>query len=728
MIDEHDVREMLQRRADVAPATPADTSTVVRRARRRLALNGAVATVAAATIAVATFAGLDAIRSAPIPADHRSEEHGIFAPVAGRIVYVNDGIDRGYDPGLWAVDPSGPSDTAEGPSVADDVASTLVQLDLEEAIPLDWSSDGTELLFKRTDEGPFPDEYLYILHADGSETRLNSEPMYFAEHSATISPDGERVVFAAQGDHLGLYAVDTEGGQPVPLPYPSYGLVGAPTFSPDGSQIAYLVYGDLPAGNPHEEHVWVADADGSGAHEILADDETVFGGSTGLQWSPAGDRLAVGANFKGAADAVYTFAPDGSDFTRVINGGISPYWSPDGTQIAYTQTDPLGGASAGLAIADADGSNVREFGFAASGPWHPAGLARANETTPIPNETTPMPTESFPRIGGELLSFTGDRGVPGDLVAVNPETGEERLLVADVDKIYSASWSADGRWVAYETKGADGHRELWVAGESQGPRLVATGGTGLFVALALHWMWSPTGAELATIGHSKLGTIDLATGETTDLGKVVADLLETNSPPTWAWSPDGTRLVFATPEGAPEGSLDTVDVRSGERSLLARLPDEDWDLTEGVLWSTDGARIAVLIRKASNGAGRLYVMDADGSNIRVVADDYDPLGVAWSPDGTRLAFGEGSEADGDVRIRVATMDGAAPADIGSVPFLGCTYNYECTLTWPPDGSQIAFRKAESGAVAFDATGAGEAGPIDELTYLSWEGGTYPYRA
>jgi Tol biopolymer transport system component len=232
-------------------------------------------------------------------------------------------------------------------------------------------------------------------------------------------------------------------------------------------------------------------------------------------------------------------------------------------------------------------------------------------------------------------------------------------------------------------------------------------------------MWSPTGADLATIADSRLSTIDLVTGETTDLGRAIADLLASNQGPTWAWSPDGTRLVFAAPEGAPEGSLDTVDVRSGERSLVARLPDGDWDLTERVLWSPDGAHIAVLIRKASNEAGRLYVMDADGSNIRVVADDYDPLGLAWSPDGTRLAFGDGS--DGEVRIRVATMDGRAPADIGRVPFLGCTYNYECTLTWSPDGSQIAFRKARSGAVtAFDAAGAGEAVPIDELTYLSWD--------
>src|SRR5215204_4184960 len=50
MIDDHDVREMLQRRADTVPATPVDTPTAVRRARRRLVLNGAVATVAAAAI------------------------------------------------------------------------------------------------------------------------------------------------------------------------------------------------------------------------------------------------------------------------------------------------------------------------------------------------------------------------------------------------------------------------------------------------------------------------------------------------------------------------------------------------------------------------------------------------------------------------------------------------------------------------------------------------------
>jgi hypothetical protein len=397
MIDEHEVREMLLRRAHTVPAAPVGTPTVVRRARRRLVLNAAVATVAAAAIAVAVFAGVDAIRSAPIPADEPTPT-GIFAPVAGRIVYENEAEvgDLGYDLGLWAIDPSGPSDTAVGRSVADDVASTLTRLDVEEATPLGWSSDGTELLLSRPDaasaESLFPQEYLSVLHADGSETRLHRDPMSFG--GATISPDGTRVVFAAWGDDLGLWVVDAEGGRPVRLPFPeAEGIVADPTFSPDGTQIAYVDTGDP------ENHVWVMDADGSNAHEILANEPTLVGGAGNLRWSPAGDRIAiqVRAPDPDGTNSIYTFGPDGSDVTRVVSAALSPYWSPDGSQIAYTiecqeltSASCLGAGSAGLAIADADGSNIRAFGFASSGPWHP-GASVEDPPSTLPDTPTPAP-------------------------------------------------------------------------------------------------------------------------------------------------------------------------------------------------------------------------------------------------------------------------------------------------------------------------------------------------
>jgi Tol biopolymer transport system component len=333
----------------------------------------------------------------------------------------------------------------------------------------------------------------------------------------------------------------------------------------------------------------------------------------------------------------------------------------------------------------------------------------AIRSTPSPADR-PTPSPGILRTNGEVLSFTGNsRGihrVPGDLVAVNPETGEERVLVEDLRAAHSARWSADGRWAAYETETADGRWQLWVVSASQEPRLVATGGNPAMLAITgLYWEWSPTGSELATISRSVLSTIDLATGETTDLGTIVADLLQENRPMEWAWSPDRERIVF----GEMKGELYTVDVRSGERSLLVRLPGLPGEIG-GLLWSPDGAHIAVV-----NNLG-VSVMDADGSNVRVLDVDFDPLGLAWSPDGTRLAFADGSEPD-RVRIWVAPMDGSAPAEI-VLPIAGC----DC-LTWSPDGSQIAFRTRHR-AFVIDADGRGQAEPIDELTYRSWDGGSY----
>jgi Tol biopolymer transport system component len=350
--------------------------------------------------------------------------------------------------------------------------------------------------------------------------------------------------------------------------------------------------------------------------------------------------------------------------------------------------------------------------------------------------TPPIPADrsSVLRANGEVLSFTGARGMPGDLVAVNPETGEERLLVRDLEWVYSARWSADGRWVAYETAPPGGSlldphgdepRWLWVVGPSQERRLVATAGDGPHGSdLRWSWMWSPTGAELATLNQLRLSTIDPATGETTDLGSILERLGDVNSGP--AWSPDGTRFVF----GGHGGALYSVDVRTGEPSLLVRLPGDQ------ILWSPDGTHLAVM-DYLEPGPARLYVVNADGSNVRVLVDDFGPAGVqfepaggvAWSPDGGRLAY-YWSEPDQKVQISVAPMDGSAPAEIVSL-VASCAGG--CGLTWSPDGSRIAFRTAIGVPIpgdglavtsAIDADGQGDPVRIDELTYRSWDGGGY----
>jgi Tol biopolymer transport system component len=254
-------------------------------------------------------------------------------------------------------------------------------------------------------------------------------------------------------------------------------------------------------------------------------------------------------------------------------------------------------------------------------------------------------------------------------------------------------------------------------GASQEPRRVVDGPS--------RWMWSSTGAELAAIRlrspvsniASTLTTIDPATGETTSAVSIPERVGDVTSGP--AWSPDGTRLVFGTGDGA----IYSIDVRSGASSLLVRPPAEH--LGEDVfqiVWSPDGAHIGFAT------TGGVYVMDAQGSNVRVLQDKYSPAGVAWSPDGTRLAYQDDEEGV----IWAAPTDASAPTEIGRPLPSSCYLLCPAELIWSPDGTQIAFRLIwirDGGDVsvevsALDADGRGEAERIDELTYQSWDGGSY----
>jgi Tol biopolymer transport system component len=672
MIDEHNVREMLLRRADAVPATPVDTPTAVRRARRRLVLNGAVATVAVAAIVVATFAGLHSIRSAPIPVDEPTPT-GIFAPLAGRIVYENEAEvgDLGYDLGLWAIDPSGPSDTAAGPDVVDDVASTLVRLDVGVATPLGWSSDGTDLLFWRGDaasaESLFPMGSLYILHADGSETRLNRDPISFG--GATISPDGTRVVFVAWGDDLGLWVVDAEGGRPVRLPLPgTEGIMADPTFSPDGTQIAYVDSGQS------ENHLWVMDADGSNAHEILSDEPTLVGGAGSLQWSPAGDRIVAQGGLSDGTSVIYTFAPDGSDFRQVIAGGFSPYWSPDGSQIAYTIECEISDTSCGgLAIADADGSNVQAFGFAASGPWHP-GVSATDEPVPTPVETsTPVAPPTTAPVASGALAYA----LAGDIFVADPD-GSNAVKIADasdgcegIGEYSLPSWSPDGRYLAFQldcpsSEQADvvitdphgnavaegpsyGWGSTWspdstrvavwktlqtfgvysVDGERQALPLPPVSGGGNDAAPG----WMPDGSALLVFGYAVV-PLDGSAGHELPLGRM--------------YSPDGTR--FAVETGHSIAVIQADGSRVSEVNGLNRFD----------AWSPDGDRSASLAH------GELNVVDVASGTVTVLAEaraalspGFVILGVeGFSPQGDRIMYSTSDGAGGSMALYSIGADGS----------------------------------------------------------------------
>ena len=333
----------------------------------------------------------------------------------------------------------------------------------------------------------------------------------------------------------------------------------------------------------------------------------------------------------------------------------------------------------------------------------------------------PSPALPELRRGGEIIDVRR-----GDLVAVDPGTGATRILV-DREKIrdrllVDAAWSPDGRWLAYNLGGVEAN-ELWVTSLRGEPRRL-TSGAGA---------WSPTEAQLATTDGDTLILIDPSTGRERNLGDI---------PGLWAWSPDGTRIVY----GAPGGSIYSVDVESGEHSLLAKLQGNSDATWSSIDWSPDGAYIAIRTRdnvaEARGDPSALYVMNADGSGVRLVHDNLKPgdwyitaVGAsmtAWSPDGTRLAYPNYSGPDErKLEIWTLSLDDASPSLLVSHTLSECCPSggpqffeqWAGEVAWSPDGSHIAFQTNDSHLV-IAADGRGGARTIDELTYRSWRGSWY----
>jgi len=295
------------------------------------------------------------------------------------------------------------------------------------------------------------------------------------------------------------------------------------------------------------------------------------------------------------------------------------------------------------------------------------------------------------------------------LLASEPAKAQprHRVTLQDLQSLEEATYvqvSPKGEMVAYVWKNS-----LWVIATRPGsvPRQFAK---------ANFPLWSPDGKTIAYYsdesGTNQLWVLNVATGvakQVTSLNggidpepRVAAYWFY--DPLRYSWSPDSTKLVFASRVGMEDKKSDgnenlksavQDDSNSDIPLILNRYTPAEWTL-KGILTSTDN-RPNWSAKKIEAGSpsqkffSQLYIADlVTGQLEQLTKDEFQYYHPAWSPDGRRILFTSTEGRSPKPQVQTTTNIYSLDLMTGERKALTEGPGRRRAPAWSPDGNWIAY--------------------------------------
>lgn len=243
-----------------------------------------------------------------------------WSPSGARIAYW--GKHKGGQRDLWTI----PARGGNAVQVTDDEAFDWNPV---------WSPDGRYLYFASDRGGQMNLWRVPINEQTGVVTgppEPLTAPSTYAQHVA-FSRDGHRAAYVNQVRSTNIYTVpfnpsnESLTGSSTAITQ-GFRHATSPNLSPDGEWFVYSSQGEK------QEDIYLCRRDGSKPPRKLTDD--VYK-DRNPRWSPDGKRISFYSDRSGKYEA-WAINPDGGDLKQITfeKGSVAyPFWSPDGTHLAY---------------------------------------------------------------------------------------------------------------------------------------------------------------------------------------------------------------------------------------------------------------------------------------------------------------------------------------------------------------------------------------------------------